>query len=562
MKNDKDRWLFFQHKSKPKLTSTEMRYNKSLLMKNLKIGLEFEFNLPDQKGTCKGDRNTCPCVEMEKGNNCWQKCLKEETCIGKPSIETCLNRAGTCEENDCAKCEHFKSEVECAGIFCPNFMPTCLCCKDFKVDCERCPEKYDPERNPDNIRAKITKEMQPSNSYGTVSQTGVHSITTDGSLKGKKGIEIITVGRRIDYWEFFKMAENIIYSTINKGGYINERTSIHMHILAAYYGKMFPNERESGVPSQTNELEKPLPKIILANFHQLCRRYQNAITWMTTGLNEPERLTRWEKFRVSVLDISAILHSMPTVKEQVAANSGGGKYGWVNYNYTTFDNDGDINRLHLEMRAADCLVSPSAVAAIACLYHAMMIKAVEISRWGIVEVGDDEWAKQAQTVKNALMNNCPKDFTGDRFSDTSELHNYYDILIDESLDLIRQLKHILIKIGPAYEVLEKLAIKPCSIRLCDGERWENIEKDLAVILNEEGRIEVALEECVDLRYVSECRDPEEWVTAVSNVLRTNADFEIEDSIEELKNKITEMVAVKRNDGEIIWSESLGAMIMI
>jgi len=273
-------------------------------------------------------------------------------------------------------------------------------------------------------------------------------------------------------------------------------------------------------------------------------------------------LTRWEKYRVSVLDVSAILNSMPQVKEQVAANAGGGKYGWVNYNYTIFDESGDVKRLHLEMRAADCLLSPSAVAAIACLYHAMMIKAVEISRWGIVEVGDDAWAKQAQRIKGNLMNNCPKDFSGDRFSNTSGLHKYYDILVDESLDLIRQLKHILIKIGPAYEVLEKLAIKPCSIRLCEGEGWENIEKDLAVILDEEGRIEVALEECVDLRYVSECRDVSEWVKAVSRALKENVDLEIEDSLNELENKIIEMVETKRNDGEIIWSNSLGAMIMI
>jgi hypothetical protein len=539
-----------------------MRYTRSLLNKNLKVGIEFEFNLPEQVGSCKGDSNACPCVKMEEEKDCWQKCLREESCIGKPSIESCGNRTDTCKENDCASCEHFKTNINCAGIFCPNFVPICLCCDEFEVDCKTCPDRYDPERNPDEIRAKITKEMKPSGSYGTVAETGVHSITTDGSLKGKKGVEIITVGRRVDYWEFFNMAKNIIDSAISKGAYINERTSVHMHLLASYYGKMFPNERESGVPSQINELEKPLPRIILANFHQLCRRYQNAITWMTTGLDNPDRLTRWEKFRVSVLNVSAILNNMPQVKEQVAQNAGGGKYGWVNYNYTTFNNDGDIKRLHLEMRASDCLLSPSAIAAGACLYHAMMIKAVEISRWGIVEVGDNEWAKQSQKIKDALMNNCPREFGDNRFSDTSELHNYYDILIDESLDLIRQLKHILIKIGPAYEVLEKLAVKPCSIRLCDGERWENIEKDLAVVLDEKSRIETAFEECVDLRYVSECEDTEEWITAVSRILKENIDLEIKDEVNELRDKITKIVETKRNDGEIIWSDSLGAMIII
>jgi len=202
------------------------------------------------------------------------------------------------------------------------------------------------------------------------------------------------------------------------------------------------------------------------------------------------------------------------------------------------------------------------VAALACMYHALMIKAVEISRWGVVEVGDDAWAKQARKVKQALMNNCPKDFSGSRFSDTSNLHKYYDVLIDESLDLIRQLKHTLIKIGPAYEVLEKLAVKPCSIRLCEGETWEQIEKDLAVVLDEGGRLEMAFEECVDLRYVTECESIEEWITAISKIIKDNEDLGFDDEVDELGERIAKLVEIKRCEGEMIWSESLGTVIMI
>jgi hypothetical protein len=562
MKNDKDRWLFFQHDSNPIITSADMRYHRNLLTKNLKVGLEFEFNLPEQEGSCKGDSNACACANMNQENDCWRKCIREDSCFGKPSYDSCANQTGTCAEEDCKGCEHYKASFDCPGIYCPNFISACLCCENFNIDCKTCADRYDAERNPEEIRRKITNEMCPSGSYGAISKTGVHSITTDGSLKGKKGIEIITVGRRVDYWEFYKMSKNIIDATVSKGGYTNERTSIHMHLLAAYYGKMFPNERESGVPNQINELEKPLPKIILANFHQLCRRYQNAMTWMTTGLDDPDRLTRWEKFRVSVLDISAILNSMAQVKDMVSSNAGGGKYGWVNYNYTTFDKNGDVNRLHLEMRSAECLLSPSAVAALACMYHALMIKAVEISRWGVVEVGDDAWAKQARKVKQALMNNCPRDFSGDRFSNTSSLHKYYDVLIDESLDLIRQLKHILIKIGPAYEVLEKLAVKPCSIRLCEGNTWDQIEKDLAVVLDESDRLEMVFEECVDLRYVTECESIEEWVTAISRIIKDNEDLDIDDKIDELRERIGKLVDTKRCEGEMIWSDSLGTVIMI
>ena len=58
----------------------------------------------------------------------------------------------------------------------------------------------------------------------------------DGSLLGKKGAEVITVGRRVDYWEFYKMAKTIIDTAVTKGAYVNERCSTHMHVLAGYYG--------------------------------------------------------------------------------------------------------------------------------------------------------------------------------------------------------------------------------------------------------------------------------------------------------------------------------------
>ncbi len=560
MRDNRDKWRFVQHKTKPVITTQEVVYWKNTLKKVLKIGTEFEFNLPEQKGTCKGDSNACPCVKMGE-DKCWEKCAKIATCFAKPSFDICEQQTGTCEPDECAMCSHYKpsKKIDCVGIYCPSFISACLLCKSFKANCPTCEHKYDPKKNPDEIRELITMEMNPSQSYGTVAESGVHSITTDGSLLGKKGVEVITVGRRVDYWEFYKMCKNIIDASIGKGAYINERTSIHMHLLASYYGKMFPGD-SSGVPASISELEKSMPEIILANFHQLCRRFQNAITWMTIGLDDPARITRWEKFRVSVLDVSAIMNTMSGVKEAVSQNAGGNKYGWVNYNYTTFDKKGDISRLHLEMRMMDCLLSPSACSAMACMFYAMMIKAVEISRWGIVEIGDSAWMEQAKKIKEALMNGTG-DYGGDRFSNTKNLHKYHDILIGESLDIVRQLKHILIKIGPAYEVLEKLAENPCGIRRCQGRTWDEIEKDLAVITTEDDDLHIAVVECIDLRYVAECKDVEEWILEISKVLKEDEDLSLgkDDSVED---RVTKFIDHRRDDGEVIWSETLGTMLMI
>jgi len=558
MRNSRDRWTFFQHASKPVISASDVLYWKNTLKKILKVGMEFEFNLPDQKGTCKGDSQTCPCMRMTT-DNCWKACANLKTCTSNANIHRCDNRTEDCKPEDCGiKCNNYK--LVCYQMYCPNFVSACFTCSQFASNCTKCPDRFDPERNPNEIRNMLTRELAPSNCYGIVSGCGIHSITKDGSLLGDKGVEVITVGRRVDYWEFFRMGKQIIDAAVARGAYMNERCSTHMHILASYYGKL-PNEPQmNGIPSNISEMEKEMPEIILANFHQLCRRYQNAMTWMTMALDEPERMTRWEKFRVSILDISAILNQMRSVKDTVSHTSGGNKYGWVNYNNCQF-NGKDVKRFHVEMRVADGMLAPSAVAALACLYYALMIKAVEISKYGVLEVGDDEWMQQAKKIKEAILNNMKDYNAGDRFGDTRNLPKYYDILRGESYDLVRQLKHILIKIGPSYNVLEKLAERPIALRRCDGESWEEIEKDLEIPMTNESQFETKVSEFIDLRLIDECHSMEEWIAAIGQALREDPDFN-DHAAEDLDERVNLYIDRRRNEGELIWSESLGTVVFI
>lgn len=566
MRNNMGKWSFYKIDGKPVLTAEEVHYWKTNMDRILKIGQEYEFNLPEKKtGTCKGDSNTCPCMHMTAENDCWQQCVNRDHCsVITKRFEICTNKTDRCEEEDCSSCTVFGGK--CPGMACPNFVTYCLVCSDFKIKCEGCKYRFDPNKNPDAIREMLNEELKPNQSYGTVGEHGIHSITTDGSLLGKKGVEIITVGRRVDYWVFYQMAKNIIDRTTSRGAYVNERCSIHMHMLGAYYGKM--GGPEMGTPLKVNEMEKSMPQIIMCNFHQLVRRYQNAMTWMMTGLPDENRLTRWEKFRVSVLEISAVMSTMQEVKDIVARTSAsasgsgnGSKYGWANYNNVSFDRKGDISKFHVEMRACDNLVSPSAVAAIACMYYALLMKAIEISRYGVVEVGDPEWMEQAKEIKSHLLNNIKGYQDGDRFSNTSGLRKYYDVLIGESMDLVQQLKPNLIKIGPAYDVLERLAERPCSIRLIEGQTWEDIENDLKVVLNEQDSLEIALREIIDLQCIRDCRDLEDWVTEVVSVLKANPDIEV--SEEELAiETVSGFIGQKRDDGELLWSEKIGAPIMV
>lgn len=550
---------FINHPTRTPLTAREVSYWKLNLNRVLKVGAEFEFNLPNKTtGTCKGKSFTCSCKKYGKEeNSCWQVCLNEKECSSIPSIYHCANRSVTCRTKKCVDCKTYK--FECIGLMCSNHISACITCKDFEPDCSNCAYRFDPNKDPDAIRQFCTDKFKPSGSYGIVSKSGVHNVVTDGSLLGKKGMEVITTGRRVDYWEFYNMSKDIIDYSVKKGAYINERCSIHMHGLASYYGKI-PGVGNPG--AKIREMEKSMPEIVLANLHQLLRKYQNAITWMSSALGEPSRITRWEKFRVSTLEISALTNHMREVNEKVVHKAGGSKYGWANYKFCQFDKDGEVQRLHVEIRAMDGLLSPSACAGFACLWYALFIKAVELSRYGVIKVGNDMWLEKALIVKNSLMNNTSdwqnaKD--GGRFSNTSEVHKYTDILVSESFELIAQLKHILAPVGPAYDVLEKLAEMPCSIRRCEGLAWDEIEEQLEVKLTKEGALEYEIRKIIDTRKVVNAKDTQNWIAEVAGIFIR--DKLIDTKINPVRS-ITECITSHVTNGEMVWADKIGTMITI
>jgi hypothetical protein len=538
---DENKWVLKNHPIKKKLSSSEARYWKAFLAKILKIGLEFEFNLPKKAGDCKGDNNTCPCRHMNT-EDCWTDCIH------------------------LAKCKELMGEdMECPGIMCSGFVSKCVDCEDFEIACDTCENRYDKNKNPESIRKHMWDELQPSKSYGKITQHGVHSIVRDGSLLGDKGAEVVTVGRRIDFWEFYKMCKKIIDEAVGRGAYVDERCSTHAHVIASYYGKLSNNKRPGididvghlapGVPKYISELERPMPEIILANFHQLCQLYQNAITWMTIGLGDYNKLTRWEKFRVSIIGTSPVTKPMSEVVDEISSRCTRSKYGWANYTYCGFEKDCSVNRLHIEMRTMDCLLSPSAVAAVSCLYYALMIKAVEVSKYGLIWISE-KWLEKAYEVKEALMNNTG-DWDSKRFSNTSNLSKYYEVLITESFDLLSQVKHILMKQGPAYDVLEKLADKPCALRLCDGNSWDKIERDLAVQMTEDDKIANKISEVIDLRELTKCKDEKSWISKVCKIVAEEAPDDAD-----IEERVCCFIEKRKRDGEVIFLEKIGSMAFV
>ncbi len=557
MRDNRDRWQFYKHPSKPALSPQDVRYWRTALEKTLKVGIEFEFNLPEGGGGCKGDNVHCPCSSIENG--CWKACTNISTCAQMPAPDICKNyvRGGYgCNPESCANCNNF--QFECLGMVCVDFVSNCFACDSFVKSCDSCKDKYNADKDPSHIREKLAADFKPTKSYGKVGETGVVEIKQDGSLLGDKGAEIITVGRRVDYWEFYNMSKRIIDRLLSVGGFLNERTGSHNHVLVGYYEQEKSREitRDTSLEI-TSDMEKPMPQIIMANFHQLVRRYQNALTWLTIALDNPNAMTRWEKFRMSVIDVSAVTKDMRKVVEDVHKVSGN-KYGFVNYDRVVFaNNSSDATRFHIEFREADSTLCPSYYAALACLHYAFVIKAVEISRYGLLKVGDEMWLQKARAMKDVILNGSG-DYGGNRVSNTKKLIDNRRYFIDEARDLVGQMKNILIKMGPAYDVLSKLAERPVAMRRIEGDAWRQIEKDLSANVDQGTIIDSKIRELIDLKAIDQCITMDEWVSEACRVISSDQEVSVKPNVSE----ITKYMEVKTREGEFVWSDSMGCPLAV
>lgn len=568
MRNSREKWQFFKSNLRPALTAEEVTYFRRSLAQTLKAGVEVELNMPKEaSGKCHGDNTICAC-KHSKADTCWMVCANKEDCMSRRDPATCkyINECKKCPDLNNGHTDCPEYQFHCPNILCNNFVSACFSCGLFEKDCDSCPDKFDEKNDPSHLRNCIIRELAPTKNYGRVGATGVHSVVTDGSLLGSGGAEIITNGRRVQYLEFYKMFKNILEVATKHGAWTNERCSIHVHLLATYYANVAKQLNNKSIPNNIEELEKPIPEIVLANFHQLIRRYQNSLTWMTLGLKDPNYLRRWEKFSVSVLEFSAMTSKMEMVSDQISnacrtETGGGSKYSFVNYLLSHFNEDGDVTRLHVEMRQSDCILCPSVLAAMPCLYYSLLIKACEISRHGLLKVGDKVWLDRAKTIKAAILNNMSS--WGDskspkgRLSDTSSLYRYYDILIEESMEMVHQVKHILNTLGPVYDVLISLAERPVALRRCDGASWEEIEQAIAVPINTVTLFETSIDELVSLRIVDECKNLDEWKIEVTHELVEEYD---DMPARDLNNNLSKYVEYCFNNGKFLWSESLGTVM--
>lgn len=543
------RWTFLSKPGRGPLTAEEVHNLRNEISKTIKVGMEFEYNLPESKRSCSGDSPDCSCVnekEVSPGISCADVCADTEICS--------IRKEGKCPTPQ---------------LLCPRFSLPCVSCDKFDLGCEKCPRHIDRNKSPSRLRELIAEDLKPTKFLGRLGKTGVLDVVADGSLSGEGGAEVVTVGRRVSFKSFYKMTKTIMDSVSKHFGFVDERTSVHYHLLTGYLSASKYNDRRPDYGlSETGErvfplsaydekgrlilkdFENPVPEIVLANFHQLYRKFENAIIWLTSTGNNEMHLTRWVKFRRPMLRYSAAREPMSKMRESIASSGDNLRYAAVNYLPTAFDKDGNIERLHFEVRVCDGLLSPSAASAFACLFYALLIKSIDISRHGIVESGDKEYMSTAKKIQEVLCNNSGS-WSGPRVSCTEAIGPYIPTLIEQSRELVTFVKPILLKEHPTFDILMSLAERPISLRRCSGQSWERIEYELNPGSgSNDSTNEADVMRAVDVGAVSECASLEEWLTEVSE------DFGHE------KTSVEKAVKSLVEKGLVRWDNSVGSIVSI
>lgn len=306
---------------------------------------------------------------------------------------------------------------------------------------------------------KVEKALSPSGSMELLGSNGVFDI-----VKEHCGIEIRVIGRQPHFRVLQKQYQQIMETLSSLQARIRPTCGLHFHVL-------------------TPGLAEPVPEIILANLWNVTRRYAPELRFITSCGDSRDALCRrrnhtshLEMVRHSPINFSmAEIHQK--LKESLIVQE---HQNFLNLEHLAFNPDGSILPFHLEFRFPDADLSATSVTAKTFLFFAMILKAVDLSQYGVIHVGKIKPWRRKTELLDWISNNDGSLATSDtsRISDEvlEELRNGGRELLDLLSPTFEWFHDSTLSFtNPALEVLNSLAEQPISLLRCAGYNWQEIE---------------------------------------------------------------------------------------
>ncbi len=303
----------------------------------------------------------------------------------------------------------------------------------------------------------VREAMAPSGSLESLGRYGVLNVQTEHC-----GIEVQIIGRHPYFWALREQYTYILATLDRLGGRVRPTCGLHFHIL-------------------TPSLNEPVPEIVLANLWNLTRRYAPELKFLTSGGEKREALCRRRNHNshLEMVKLTPGTLSMAAIQQHLRESRIVPEHqNFLNLEHLGFPEEGGVLPFHLEFRFPDMDLSPTSVTAKTFLFLAMVLKAVDLSRYGIIHVGTMTTWERKKEILNRLSNNDGNLATSDTSQVTDEMIEELRVGCRELLDLLAPAFERF-EDNPALEVLHVLAETPISLLRVSGRDWEEIERLLA-----------------------------------------------------------------------------------
>jgi hypothetical protein len=299
----------------------------------------------------------------------------------------------------------------------------------------------------------VCEVLLPSGSLDNLGPNGVLDVTSEHC-----GIEIRVIGRQPHFRALHRQYHTIFNKLLDLGARSRPTCGLHFHLL-------------------TPTLAEPVPEIILSNLWNLVRRYAPELRYLTSGGDSRQALCR-RRNHTSHLEMvrysPATMHMADIQNELKSSRIVPEHQNFLNIEHIGFTETGAVLPFHLEFRFPDADLSVTSVVAKTFLFLAMLLKAVDLSQYGVIHVGKiTPWRRKVELL--GILNNNEGDLAT---SNTSALTE--DMLEElrqgcyELLDLLGPIfEHF--EDNPSLDVLIAMTENPVSLLRCAGYNWQEID---------------------------------------------------------------------------------------
>jgi len=316
----------------------------------------------------------------------------------------------------------------------------------------------------EDLMPHLIEALQPTQDLNRLGRYGVLNVVSEHC-----GVEIQVIGRLPHYNALLQQYRDL-FAQLPEGIRARPTCGLHYHVLAV-------------------GLAEPVPEIILANVWNLTRRYAPNLRFLTSAGDQMTALCRRRNYtsHLEMVRLSPGTMSMAQIQQALRESRVVPEHqNFLNLEHITFDDNGAVRNFHLEFRFPDADLSPTSIVAKTFLFLAMLLKAVELSQYGVIHVGKiDEWRRKCQLL-DWLSNNDGSLATSDTSQITPEI---IDELRAGCRELLELLKPVFVRFAraagegseehPAFEVLSLLAETPLSLLRASGRGWSEIEQLLS-----------------------------------------------------------------------------------